>query len=486
MRLFVGHDLGTSGNKAALVDESGRVLRTHVSSFSLQHPGPGQAEQDPADWWAAVCEGTRAVAAGHEDQVAAITFAGQMLALVAMDGQGAAVRPALSWLDHRADEEARGLTRRLGGATVVRAIAGATPTGKDIVAKVAWLARHEPESHQAAAFYGDATSYLVACATGRVALDPTAAGGTGMFHPAKRRWSPTLARLAGFPLDRMPPVVPSTEIAGRLHHAAAESLGLREGTPVAMGMADIPAAAVGSGALLCGEGHVYLGTSSWVAVTLAEPRHLPRAGIVSVPSAHPSRSLMIAESETAGVCRDWVGGQLQIRDLDHLAAQAPAGCDGLLFCPWMFGERAPRPDTELRGAFVGLTLHHTRAHLARAVLEGVALNLRWILEEIDRTGLRQPGLRVIGGGARSDLWLRILADVLGEPVTRIGEPRFAGAFGAAVVGAVATGVLPDLDSVRDRVRVDRVFSPEAPGRYDAAARRLRALAPMLSRAARLR
>lgn len=486
MRLFVGHDLGTSGNKAALVSEDGAILRTLVSSYPLRHPGPGQAEQDPADWWAAVCEGTRAVTAGRAKEVAGIAFAGQMLALVSMDADGRPLRPALSWLDHRADEEAARMTRRLGGATIVRALAGAAPTGKDLVAKIAWLAAHEPEIHRATRYYGDATSALVARATGRVALDPTAAGGTGLFLPGKRRWSSTLARLVGFPLDRMPPIVPSTDVVGALHAEAAAALGLPVGTPVAMGLADIPAAAVGSGAVLPGEGHVYLGTSAWVAVTLARPRNLPQSGIMSVPAGDPSHSLLIAESETAGACGDWIRAQLQTRDPDHLAAQAPPGSDGLLFCPWMFGERAPWPDSELRGAFVGLTLNHGRAHLARAVLEGVALNIRWIVEEIDRAGLRRPGLCAIGGGAASDLWLQILADAVGEPIARIAEPRFAGAFGAAMVAGVAVGAVPGIEAIRERVRIDRAFSPEAPGRYDGHARRLRALAPMLSRVARMR
>lgn len=487
MALFVGHDLGTSGDKAVLVDASGAILATHTAPFGLSHPGPGRAEQDPDDWWAAVCEGTRAVAAGREDEVAGVAFAGQMLSLVSLNAAGRHVRPAVVWMDHRAEAEAARLTRRLGGASIVRAIAGAAPTGKDLLPKMAWLAAREPATWRQTRWLGDATSALVARATGRVGLDPTAAGATGVFDATSRRWTPLLARLAGLPLDRMPPVARSIDVAGPLLPDAATELGLRPGTPVAVGLADIPAAAIGSGAVLPGDAHAYLGTSSWVAVTLSRPRHAPRAGIVSVASADPGRCLMIAESETAGACRDWLHGLLAGADLDALAAQAPPGSDGLLFCPWLFGERSPYPDSAVRGAFVGLSLGHGPAHLARAVLEGVAVNLRWTLRAIDGAGTpRSRGLRAIGGGAASDLWMQLLADATEEPVARLAAPRFAGAVGAALVAAVAVGAVPSIADVRDRVHIDRTFQPGDPSPYRAAERRMRALAPALSRDARRR
>ena len=494
MDLFIGHDVGTGGNKAVLVDLQGRVLSSHVGSLELDHPRPGWAEQDPERWWDAVCEGTRAVVGDRAGDVKGMAFAGQMLVLVPMDGGGRPTRPAISWLDNRGEEQARRLTRRLGGDRVVRALAGASPTGKDLVAKVAWIAEHEPEVHAATEAYGDATSYLVARCTGRVALDATGAGATGLFDPVKRRWSKALARLTGYPLAKVPSVLPSTEVAGRLTSKAASDLGLAPDLPVAMGMADIPAAAVGSGAVEPGDGHVYLGTSAWIAVTLNKPRHVPAAGIVSVSSAAPRGSLMIAEMETAGACRDWFETNMGAADLDELAAQAPPGCDGLVFCPWMFGERSPVPDSTLRGAFVNLSLEHGREHLARAVLEGVAYNLRWIIEEIDATGLRRPGLRAIGGGARSSLWLQIIADVCGESVSRVAEPRFAGASGAALSAAVATGYLRDVPAIKQRVRVERIFTPtptptshgQAKSAYDRSYRMMRQIAPALSKAGRTR
>lgn len=493
MAYFIGHDLGTGGNKAVLLDEEGTVRSIAMADYPLDHPHPGWAEQDPERWWEAVCRCTREVvrdAGVPATDIAGIAFAGQMLSLVPLDSNGRPTRRAISWLDGRAGDEARALTRRLGGATVVRWLAGASPTGKDIVAKVRWMARHEPRELARTAALCDATGYLVARATGRLLMDPTAAGATGMFLAGSRRWSRLLSAACGFPLDKTAKVVPSTAVAGPLREDAAAECGLAPGTPVAMGMADIPAAAVGSGAVRPGDGHVYLGTSAWIGVTVRRPLSVGRAGIASVPSAGRRHALAIGESETAGACRDWLlrelGAQKDATSFDRLASRASPGADGLLFVPWMYGERSPVPDAEVRGAFVNLSLQHTRAHMMRAVYEGVALNLRWIVDEMASAGERCPTLRAIGGGAASDLWLQVLADATGRPIERVAEPRAAGAVGAALVAAVAAGALPDLATSRDRVRVERRFEPDPDHavRYDRALEVLRALHAPLSQAGR--
>ncbi len=486
MDCFVGHDLGTGGNKAVLCDLQGEVLAAHVSAYPVSYPRPGWVEQDPEHWWRAVCEGTRAVTAGIDPaRIKALTFAGQMLALVPLGRDAKPTRPALSWLDHRGDDEARRINRRMGGERIVRMLAAGAPTGKDLVAKIAWIRRHEPKVHAATAAYGDATSALVARATGRLAIDPCAAGGTGILSLSTRRWSPLLARLIDFPLEKMPEILPSAAIAGPLLPLSARELGLPEALPVAMGTADIPAAAVGSGAVEPGDAHLYLGTSSWIGLTLRRALHLPRHGIASVPSAAPDGALLIAESETAGACRDWFEAQIGPLD-DAAAAATPPGADGLLFLPWLFGERAPVSNSALRGGFVGLSLQHTRAHMARALLEGVALNLAWILQAIRKKTRPNPGLRAIGGGARSDLWLQIIADATGEAVTRIAEPRLAGALGAALLGAVATGALPDLTAIKARIHTEATFEPrpEHAPTYAAGLAAFQSLAPALSRLAR--
>lgn len=490
MDLFLGHDLGTGGVKSVLVDGSGRLVAEAMATYSLSHPRAGWAEQDPGDWWRAVVETTRQLVADVDTTtVRAMCFAGQMLALAPLDAAGEPTRPAISWLDGRAGDEARAMTRRMGGQKILRLLAGASPTGKDIVAKIAWIRRHEPDVFRQTHAFCDATGYLVARATGRIAMDPTAAGGTGVLSLGSGRWSRLLARASGLPLDKMPPLLGSAEVAGELSLERAGECGLRAGVPVAMGMADIPAAAVGSGAVRSGDAHVYLGTSAWIGVTLDTPRSVPRAGIAVVPAAAPGAFLLIGESETAGACREWVEravGVTSAEALDALVERAEPGARGLLFAPWLFGERSPVPDATLRGGFLGLSLEHGPEHLARAVHEGVALNLGWILDEISTLSIGCAALRAVGGGSQSDAWLQILADATGRRIERVVEPRHAGAIGAALVGAVAVGALPSVEAIGDVVSVDRVFEPRPAltRQYRAHAAALREAHPLLSRLAR--
>lgn len=494
---FLGFDVGTSGTKAVLVDATGTLRASASCTYALSHPVPHWAEQDPADWWQAVVTCTRRMLAGSgvaPEDVAALSFAGQMLGLVPVDATGNPTRPAISWLDNRADREAARLVRRLGGRRVLRTLAGAVFTGKDIVPKVAWLRVHEADVYARTHAFCDVTGYLVARATGQLRIDHTGAAATGLLDRRRRRWSPLLARVAGFPLAKMPPVVPSTAVVGGLTAGAARDLGLPAGLPVAMGLADIASAAVGAGALGDGAAHVYLGTSSWLCVSLARPLDVGRHGMVSVPSAAPGMFIMIGESETAGACVDWLAGCLGMaageantyRELNALAAAAPAGARGLLFAPWLFGERSPVGDTDVRGAFLNLDLQHRRADLARAVFEGVALNLRWLLDAAARARVPCRELRAIGGGTRSDVWLQIIADVTGRPVRRVAHADAAGAIGCALVGAVAVGALPSVAAIADVIATEQTFTPDpvhAPV-YERLLRTLRDVYPALSRAGR--
>lgn len=491
MRLFVGHDVGTSGTKSVLLDETGRVRATALAPHELSLPAPGLAEQDPEEWLRAAGETTRALlaeAGARPEQVAGVAFAGQMLTLVPLDAEGRATRRAIAWMDDRAEVEARRIVRRFGGERVLRFLAGATPTGKDLVAKVAWLRDHEPSTFARTRWLGDATSFLVARTTGRIGLDPTAAAATGLLDLRTREVTRVLARLAGFPLAWMPAITPSTRVAGALHAAGAAALGLPVGTKVATGLADIPAMALGTGATRAGDTHLYLGTSAWVARTTRDPAPIPAIGVAAIPSGDVAGCLAVGESEAAGASRAWAERLLGVSPLafDELAATSAAGARGLLFAPWLYGERAPFPDATLRGGFVNLALEHAPADLARAVLEGVALNLRCILEAIEPAPAVAT-LPVAGGGAQSDLWLQIVADVTGRRLGRIARPRFAGARGAALVAAVATSVVPSVSHLAALVEVEREFVPRSEHRsiYDASVRALRSLPGPLSQAGAL-
>jgi xylulokinase len=493
--LFVGHDLGTGGDKAVLVDLQGRVLATAFEPYELHHPAPHIAEQDPEDYWRAVGITTRAVlaqAGARPEDVAAIGFAGQMLTLVPLDARGVPTRTAISWMDSRADAEARRLVRRLGGPRVVRAVAGAVPSGKDIVCKLTWLKKREPEVFARTAAFCDATGYLVARATGELIADHTAAGGTGLLNRKTREWDRVLTTLIQAPVAKLPAIRACADIIGGLRPDAAADLALPAGTPVVAGLGDVPAAQVGAGALEPGDAHICLGTSGWLCVTTTEPKDLGRNGIFALPAADPTSFAMVGEMETAGECLDWFADHLcepgtTVADLLAEAEAVPPGAGGVVFLPWMFGERAPITDTTLRGGFVNLSLEHRRGHLVRAILEGVALNLRWVLEVVEKAGHPCPTLRAIGGGSRSDLWLQIVADATGRRVEAVTNAQSAGAVGAALTAAVGLGRLPDYAAVKPLVATDRTFTPDASraALYDLHYGAFRCAHPALTRVGRL-
>lgn len=498
--LVIGHDTGTGGNKAVLADVRGNLLATAFASYPLSHPRPNRAEQDPEDWWRAISACTRRLldeTGTDPARVLGIGFAGQMADTIPLDREGRPLTPVISWMDSRADAQAERIIRRLGGRHVLMRLAGALPTGKDIVSKWAWLREEEPDTFARTHVFLDSTGYLVYRATGVMQADHTGAGSTGILNLKTRDWDPLLVRLLGLPREKLPDVKRSIDVAGPLTTRAAEDLGLPAGTPVIGGQADIPSAAIGAGALEDGDAHVYLGTSGWLCISVSKARGLGKYGIAAVASADPEMLIMIGETETAGACLQWFADNLageeergRVKEgrsifelLDETAAEVEPGARRLIFCPWMFGERSPVPDTTLRAAFLNLSLEHERKHMLRAVYEGVAYNLRWLVDAAAGAGLPCRPLRAIGGGAGSDVWMQILADVTGRRVEAVENPREAGAMGVALTVAVATGVYRDLKDLKRVVRVRRTFEPrpEYASVYEPLYEAFRAAYPALSR-----
>jgi xylulokinase len=498
--LLIGHDVGTGGSKSVLADTDGGIVASTFEPYEVHYPKPGYAEQDPADWWRAVTVGTRRLLAesgADPADVRGMGFAGQMIGVVPVGASGDPLCPAIIWLDSRADEQAERLIRRLGGRRIFSLVAGALPSGKDVVCKLAWLKANEPELFDSTRAFLDVTGYLVLRATGELSIDHTGAGGTGLLNNRNRQWSAPLARLVGMPLEKMPPIRRSIDVVGGLTGDAAREMGLPERTPVIAGMADIPAAATGSGALADGDAHIYLGTSSWLCLSLSRPKNLPKNGIVSVASPDPEMFIMLGESETAGICLKWFAENLAFPSeweragademaifavLDELVAGVEPGAGRLLFTPWMFGERSPVTDTTLRASFVNLSLEHGRQQMLRAVYEGVAYNLRWMMDEVEKAGLPVKSVRAIGGGAKSDAWMRIMADATGRRVEAMANPQEAGALGCALAVAVGLGIYGDYKHIKEVLRVRRSFDPDraAAAEYDRLYGAFRDLYPGLS------
>lgn len=481
-RYLIAHDVGTGGSKAALCDLAGNILASRFAPYETSYPRENWAEQDPDNWWNAITRTTREVLAETSvdpAKVAGVIYSTQMIGVLPVDAEGTPLRPAIIWLDGRAQEQADKIVRWLTKPLLL-AIAGGVPTGKDVIAKLMWLRQHERGIYNATHKILEVDSYLVHRSCGEFVYDYSAASATGCFNFKKKDWDYTLFKLFKLDGGKMPRAQASHDRAGGLTAAAADEMGLRQGTSVFTGTGDVASATVGSGALIDGQGHVYVGSSGWIAVTIPKPVNDGRKGINSISSADPDKYILLSEMESAGACFKWFSehllpcdieqsAELEIMDfLNEVASTAEPGSHGLLFTPWMYGERSPIPDTTVRGGFLNLSLDHRGRDMVRSVFEGVALHARWMLEGVRPCGFNDVVLRAIGGGAKSDLWMQIFADVLGVTIEAVAEPQHSGARGVALIAAVGLGAYPDYPSLRNVVKLRETFKPrsEYAGLYD--------------------
>ncbi len=470
MDYLLAHDVGTSGAKAALVTTDGRVAATAFEPYATRYPRPLWAEQNPQDWWRAVVATTRRLleSSGAEPrQILGLAFSTQMVNALPVDAQCQPLMPCISWLDGRAGEEAQIVMRKVGGPAIFAMIVGVAMTGKDLLPKYLWLKRKMPEAYTQAAAIIDTSGYLLYQATGKLVYEWSVASVTGLFNLKSKTWDNTLIRYCGLDSSKFPALVQSHERVGGLRPEAASALGLLEGMPVFGGAGDAQTAAVGSGAVGEGEAHLCLGTSGFVGIITGK-RITGKRGIATIQSADPGKLLLIAEMETAGACLKWAAQELYCaspdpeifkRMDDEVAGTAP-GADGLIFTPWMYGERCPVADESVRAAFVNLGANHTRPQMTRAIYEGVAYNVRWILDSIaELYNFRADPLRVTGGGAKGLPWLQIVADVTGRTLEGTTDPQTASAIGAALIAAVGLGIYPSIEATKALVPAGHIVTP---------------------------
>ena len=478
---IIAHDVGTSGNKAVLVDTGGKIHGSAFQAYPIHYPRPDWSEQEPEDWWNAITTTTRQVleqSGVAPGDVLAMIYTTQMLGIVPMGkvgtGPGSAHEPlrrAIIWLDGRAPEQAKRIMRKFLGPRIFAAAAGTALSGKDGLPKLLWLKENEPAVYDGMTCFLDVNGYLTYRATGEMAFEWSGASAF-CFDIGKKDWMRWLIRYIGLDEAKFPRLVSSIDQVGGLTADAARACGLLEGTPVFGGGGDAPGAAVGSGAVGEGDGHIYLGTSGWVGV-VTHKSPTGRHGVVAIQSADPDKALLFAEMETAGACLKWIADQFYHHEqkdpnipnvyalMDRDVERIPPGADFLVCTPWMYGERSPVSDTWVRSTFFNLSADHTREHILRAVYEGVAYNLRWMIDIVEKQfGFPLPVLRVIGGGARGVPWMQIIADVTGRRVETVAQPQEAGAVGAALTAAVGLGLYPDFAALKDVVRVEREFEPQ--------------------------
>ncbi len=468
--MFLGLDIGTSSVKCILVSMSGDVEAAASAPLDLDTPQPGWAEQDPEAWWAASRAAIRDVLAQRAaTRVAAIGISGQMHSSVFLDKGGAVIRPALLWCDGRTTAECREIETRAGGEAQLRdwvcnpALEGFT------LPKVLWLRNHEPAAFNRLAIVLLAKDFVRLRLTGSVATEPSDASGTLLFDPARLRWSPEMLKAVELEASLLPTVGGSSEVLGRVTKDAAGLTGLVAGTPVVGGGADNACSAAGVGAITPGEAVSSWGTSGTVLAPTARPRVDPKLRAHTFCHVAPDVWYVMGVVLSAGGAFAWYRDQCarELPDADRdarlaeEAATIPPGADGVTFLPYLQGERTPHRDASLRAAFTGLSLAHSRAHMTRAVLEGVCFALRDSLTILQELGLAPGQLLLTGGGAKSALIRQLQADVFGLPVTTVNREE-GGAYGAALLAAVGAGAFPDLTTAAQRTLTRQALTPPNP------------------------
>jgi xylulokinase len=458
MGYLIGADIGSQSVKALLLDPEGREVASAGTAAAMVHPASGWAEQDPAQWRDGLAAAVRQVLATAGVSPADVTHLGlasQVDGVVPVDASLRPLRPAIIWLDRRAADQAAALAAKLGSDAIF-AITGLNADSSHIAPKIMWLREHEPDTYRAATSFPPAGGYLLGWLTGTVAQDHANASSTLLYDVRSRTWDEAMLDAAGIDPAALAPIRPAAEIAGTLTAQAAEALGLDRRCAVVVGTGDEHGACVGAGAVAPGLVADVTGTAEPVAATAPGPVFDPERVVET--HAHAITGLVLVENPgfVSGGCTLWCGENVLGTDqagLFALAARAEPGSNGVLFLPTLSGATVPRWNDRMRGVFAGLAMNHGRAELARAVIEGCAFALRDVLGRLDALGLAGEEIRVVGGGARSALWLQVKADVTGRTVQRVlsAEPTAAG---AAVLAGLAAGAFADPgDAVARTVRL---------------------------------
>lgn len=482
--MLIAHDIGTTGDKASLHDDTGRLLASVTVPYETRYAHGGVVEQDCEDWWGAVCTATRRLlgATGSTaGQVNAVGLSGQMMGVVLLDGECRPVRPAIIWADTRSGPQCRRLVEELGEQDSYRLLGHRlNPTYS--LTKLMWVRDHEPDTFARSRHFCLTKDYVAFRFTGELATDPSDASSTNAYDQQSGRWALDVLAAAELPSALFPPVLPSTTVIGPITPRAAAETGLLAGTPVVLGGGDGPLAALGAGVLGPADGaYVYLGSSSWVSVSAPHPVYdLPAMRTMTFNHVVSGQFVPTATMQAGGGSLTWIAdvlaGSADAERFDRLLGSArdvSAASDELYFLPYLLGERSPYWNPAARAAFVGLNRHHGPAHLTRAVLEGVAFNLATCVDAFREQGVDVSRVDAIGGGAASNVWLQILADVWGATVRRRTVIEEANSLGAAVLAGVGVGLLPDLSVARELSQVTEVFGsdPDRHAAYGAQHRR---------------
>jgi len=483
---LIAHDLGTSGDKATLFTTDGTLVRSITTSYDTLFFNSTWAEQNPDKWWKAVCGGTRTLLEGIDrSMVAAMSFSGQMMGCVPVDKAGNPLRPAMIWADQRSQAQEKLLREKISETDFYN-ITGHRISASYSLEKLMWIRDNEPEVFSSICKMLQPKDYIIHKLTGSFVTDYSDASGTNCFDLRDLSWSDKILQAADIDGSLLPCVHPSTHIAGEVYGAAADECGLRNGTPIVIGGGDGVCAAVGAGSVKAGDTFSYLGSSAWIAMTSDTPVFDPEMRTYTWAHLIPGKYSPNGTMQAAGnsyqfmrrtICRDLeaqakAGEKSVYQLMNEEAAASPLGANGLLYLPYLLGERSPRWNSEARGTLIGLKMEHTRGDILRACIEGILMNLCIVLD-ILRTETDIREINLIGGMAKGGIVQQILADLCGVRVHRLNWLDEATSMGAAVAAGVGTGVLPDFTAIDRFVKTDVTVEPD-----QASSRRYQKLRPV--------
>ena len=480
--MFLGVDVGTGGTRAVVVDRTGRVVASEASEHAaIRSEHVGWAEQDPEDWWRAAQAAIGAVLK-QVGTVESVGLTGQMHGCVMLDAEGKVLRPSLIWCDQRTQPQCDWLIAKIGRERLIELVANPALPNFTLT-KLLWVKEHQPEIFAKIRHVLCPKDFVRLRMTGEYAMDMQEASGTLLLDVAHRRWSTEVAEAAGIPMEWLPKLYEGPEICARVSEAGAAATGVKAGTPVVAGAGDQGAGAVGMGVLKPGMVSATIGTSGVVFAATDKPTLDPKGRLHTFCHAAPGIWHVMGVTNGAGLSLRWLRDTLMpgasYDEMTAQAAEVPAGSDGVIWAPYLFGERTPHLDAKARAAFVGITASTTRGHFVRAVLEGVAMSLRDTFTLFEGLSIPVTEIRLGGGGARGALWRQIQADVYGRPVERL-EAEEGGAFGAALLAGTGVGAWPDVPTAcTETIRVAEVIEPRDATVMDRTYREYRKVYPAL-------
>ncbi len=471
-KYLLAHDLGTSGNKATLYDLDGTLISSSVSTYDTNYFNSNWVEQNPDDWWNAICKSTKELLAGiNKQDVLAVSFSGQMMGCLCVDKSGVPLRPSIIWADMRATREEEFIRSRLSPDEFYKTV-GHRISSSYSIEKLMWVKNNEPDIYKNTYKMLNAKDYIIYRMTGKFVTDYSDASGTNAFDINKFEWSSKILDAIGIDTDKLPEAKPSTYIAGEITSKVAEECGLAVGTKVVLGGGDGMCASVGAGSVSEGRTYNCLGSSSWICTTTKQPVFDPEMRTFNWAHVVPGYIAPCGTMQTAGAAFSWVKNEICKYEqliaagegvspyvlIDKEVEKSKPASNGLLFLPYLLGERSPRWNPNARGAFVGLKMEHSRSDMLRSVVEGIFMNLNIILD-ILKMQIDIKEMIVIGGMAKGLVQRQMLADIFGMNILKMASLEEATSMGAAVTAGVGIGALSGFHEAEKFNSVTEVIEP---------------------------